>query len=78
MSDTRDDVTEALAEAFRKTGFMATKWAVIAEVIDENGERSLWTLAPTGQLAWDTLGLLEFARQLEQADAVSNILEADE
>lgn len=78
MSDTRDDVTEALAEAFRKTGFMAVKWAVVAEVIDEDGERSLWNLAPTGQLAWDTLGLLAFANQLEQADAVRNIMEADE
>lgn len=75
MTDTRESVTAALDQAFRDGGDMVTRWALVAEVIDEDGARSVWTLAPPEAKAWDTLGLLAFAQQIEQAEAVKQAME---
>ncbi len=76
MSATREAVTDAITQAFRDQGAMLTRWTLLAEVIDhEDGGRSLWVLAPPESTTWDTLGLLAFATQLEQAAAVQERLE---
>lgn len=49
-------------------GGMATRWVILAEVVDADGERACWTLTPDGQRIWDTLGLVEYARLLEYAN----------
>lgn len=77
MSDERQAVADALDAAFRNGGDMVTRWALAAEVIDPGGERAVWVLAPDGAKAWDTLGLLAFAMQVEQAEAVRDALEGD-
>lgn len=46
---------------------MLTRWVVLAEIVDAEGERGLWTLSAPDQRAWDTLGLLDYARALEHA-----------
>lgn len=46
-------------------GNVVIKWAAAIEVLESNGERALWTVAPEGQKKWDTLGLLEFAKHQE-------------
>lgn len=56
-------------------GEMVTRWVLIVETIDDKGERAAWTLAPPDAKTWDTLGLLAFGMQLEQAKAVTDELE---
>lgn len=68
----RGAVENALAQAFSDNGDMVTRWALVAEVIDTDGERGLWTLAPEDATGWDTLGMLTYATQMEQAKAVAD------
>jgi hypothetical protein len=75
MSDVSTSVNDALSGALNDHGDMLVRWALCAEVIDAEGERGLWTLAPEGQKAWDTLGLLTYATQREQAEVVRAKLE---
>lgn len=53
------DIERAIAD--RADGAMVTKWLIIAEVIDENGERSLKLLADDEITTWDRLGMLQVA-----------------
>jgi len=48
-------------------GAMVNRFVLLCEVMDSQGERAVWTLAPKDAQAWDTLGLLDFARSLEYA-----------
>lgn len=75
MSEIREAVNDALATALVPEGDMLVRWVVCAEVIDQEGDRAVWALAPEGQKAWDSLGLLTYAVQLEQAAAVRDKLE---
>lgn len=72
LAPIRSRVESAMADAFRESDEMVTRWVVLVEVIDTNGERGLWTLAPDDATAWDTLGMLTYATQLEQA-ALGNL-----
>ncbi len=48
-------------------GAMVQRFVLLAEVIDSDGERALWALTPPDARAWDTLGLIEYARLIEAA-----------
>lgn len=63
----RDSVGNALAQAVAGEAEMVTKWVALVEVMDAQGERSAYVMAPDGAKPWDTLGLLTFAIQVEQA-----------
>lgn len=69
MSDRQvaDDLGQAVAEVLSKHGQMATRWVVLVEVIEGDGNRGLWIEAPEDMRQWETLGLLEFARAHECA-----------
>lgn len=71
----REDVGQALTQALGKHGYMTTRWVVGAEVIGQDGERSLWGLCPVGQKAWDTLGILHHLDQLEAAERTAEAVE---
>ncbi|MBN6054498.1 hypothetical protein JYK22_21330, partial [Nonomuraea sp. RK-328] len=47
-----------------------TRFVVLAEVVDGEGERMVWQVAADGMRAWDTLGLLDYARSVEYAGVV--------
>lgn len=49
---------------------MATKWVALIETMDGDGQRGIWTLTSSEATAWDTLGMLTYAIQLEQAGLV--------
>jgi hypothetical protein len=66
----RDSVGNALSAALVGESEMVTRWTAIVEVMDADGERACYLMAPEGAKAWDTLGLLTFATQVEQARAV--------
>lgn len=51
-------------------GSMVTRFVVCLDVIDPEGERSLVLQCSPDMKSWDTLGMLEFARQQEQAASV--------
>lgn len=47
------------------------KWVALVEVIDgDTNERGLWCLAPRELTTWDTLGMLEYAKQLELVQTI--------
>lgn len=62
-----DAIADVLARHERS---MTTKWVTLIETLDENGGRGLWTFTSEGATAWDTLGLLTFAVQMEQTKAI--------
>lgn len=64
----RDDLNNELTRILQKVEpGMVTKWVVLAETIDTDGDRGLWCFCNQGATAWDTLGLLQFALHREQA-----------
>lgn len=76
MSDEFEDVQaavgDALAEALRQSSEMVTRWVAVIEVVDEDGVRAAYAIAPPEAKPWDTLGLLTFGVQQEQAAAITD------
>jgi hypothetical protein len=67
--DLADQVQGALADLLhRRDNAMLTRFVVVAEVIEQEGERALWLLAPRDMKAWESIGMLEYARDLERQD----------
>lgn len=66
--DERDRIAEEkvaeLVEA-ADPGALVTKFVLMVEVVDTDNERVLWAFASEGAKAWDTLGLIEYARMVE-------------
>ena len=46
---------------------IVTKFVLLVETMDSDGVRGLWSFTQDGAKAWDTLGMLHFAIQMEQA-----------
>ena len=46
-------------------GSMVTKFIVIAEVIDTDGDQAVWVDTSDGSSTWDILGLLAYAKALQ-------------
>jgi hypothetical protein len=63
----RDSVGNALSQALAAEAEMVTRWVAIVEVMDADGERAAYAMAPEGAKPWDSLGLLTFGIQIEQA-----------
>ena len=69
----REDLHNELTRVLQKVEpGMVTKWVILAETIDADGDRGLWSLCSESATAWDTLGLLQFALHREQAKALLN------
>lgn len=72
----QDALSEAIGDAIdgavgeHERGFV-TKWIALVETVGPEGDRGVWALASDGVMAWDSLGLLTFGLQLEQARAVA-------
>lgn len=59
---------DAVAEVLRAHGAMAATFVIVSESIEaETGERCLLTSTSEGAKPWTTLGLLEYALQVERA-----------
>ena len=57
-----------LADAVHQAdGSIVTKYVAAVEVIDPSGECALWGLASPGLKAWETVGMLEYLRDIERA-----------
>ena len=64
-----DAVSSLIADV--EPGAMVQRFVLLVEIIGDDGERAMWTLVPPDAKAWDSLGLIEHARQIEQAAAVT-------
>lgn len=65
--DLQDKIAEAFPAIFAEEG-LVTKWVCLVEFLDpKDGERGIWCVTSEGLKAYETLGLLEYARLVEQA-----------
>jgi hypothetical protein len=64
---------DALADVLSKAdpGTMAVKFCLVLEVIDRDGDRSLWTAAGPDVKAWDTVGMLQHALHIQMAQTTA-------
>lgn len=62
MSDLIDNMHKALFEVVIKDepNTMVSKWIVVAEVINADGEPALWSMCSPRLPVWDRIGLAEF------------------
>lgn len=69
--DDPDEVGEALSAAVQGVlasyGVMATRHVLLVECVEESGDRVVWSATHDGSTSWDTLGLLMYGVQREQA-----------
>jgi hypothetical protein len=67
---TMDDlVTDALSTMFRekKDGTLLNRFVVVAEVIDPEGQESLWLASNSGMAPWSMVGFLEYGKSIASA-----------
>lgn len=75
IDDLRADIGATVTAMLSKhERSMTTKWFVLAETIDEDGERGLWTLASDGATSWDVKGMLREALDVEAAKTFADYL----
>lgn len=48
------------------------RWVGLVETAGEDGTRGIWTMTSPDVKAWDTLGLLEYGKQLQVAQIVAD------
>ena len=56
-------------------GSFATKWVTCVEIIDEDGERGIWTFVSPDAKRWDIQGLLKEVENFQTAHTIAEILE---
>lgn len=69
-----DASTGAIAQLINglDPGAVVTKFVVVAEVIDADGEPNVWTETHDGAMPWDRIGLLRYALWLEAAETAAD------
>jgi hypothetical protein len=75
--DVRRKIADALSQVMGSVGEMVTRWVALVEVIDEDGVRALWALAPDDAKAWDTLGMLDYPRAVEYGSVTAEAVRGD-
>ncbi len=63
-------IGESISAALRASGEFVNRWVALIETVDEQGRRGIWTATSEGLTAWDSLGMLEFAKQREMAETL--------
>jgi hypothetical protein len=57
----RDKLNDAISKIINEEGAsFISKWIALVEVIDENGEKSLWSMSSEDLAPWDKIGMIEF------------------
>lgn len=61
LDSASDKVNDALFTIINEEGAaMITKWVCLVEVVDKDGEKSLWSLGSDDLSLWDRIGMIEF------------------
>ena len=68
---------QAVSTVAGEYGHMITRYILVAETMDEDGERAVLMAASPDQRAWDSIGLLGYALQLEQAGTLLEAVEGE-
>ena len=63
--DIRDRVQHHLSEAMAQEGMVAN-WVAVVEVMEANGDVSLWCASAAGMKQWTSLGMLRYAVAVEE------------
>lgn len=72
-----DDAVAQLIEGLDPGAFV-TRFVLVAEVIDTDGNRGIWTETHDDAARWDTYGLLTWALEEERAAHQLSTLLADD
>lgn len=76
--DLNDRLHNAIVEALRGEGtLMVNRVVVLAEVMDDDGEVSMFVGATPGTKAWQSVGMLRYAISLEDSSTVEDRLKGD-
>lgn len=70
FSELQADLHAAISKAINdheEGAAYLTRFVVLAEIVDAEGDRVLVQVAADGMMRWDTLGLLDHARSVEYA-----------
>ena len=67
MTEPQHCVEAGISAALHDAGEMVVKWVLVCESMDDTGNRGVWTITDDDATTWDTLGLLTYALQQEQA-----------
>jgi hypothetical protein len=61
-------IDRAISGVLADESHMVNRWLAVVETVDPEGDRGIWTFTSDGMMRWDTLGLLDYARMLEETD----------
>jgi len=80
MPESEDDSDNLISQFVSKLdpGAMVTKYVMVAEGIDNDGDRASYTATHEGATSWDVIGLLIYSFAREFAAIVRTTLEAEE
>lgn len=70
----RDQVDDAVSDVYRADGEMLTRWVMVAETVDGDGERSLHVMSAKDMWDWEALGMLKYAEAYQQAGCTSEVI----
>lgn len=75
MSPLEEDLNHAIAEVIQRheQGALVTRWVALIETIDSDGHPGLWTTTSDGLKAWDTVGMLGHAMDLQRAQTLGHV-----
>lgn len=60
------DLGDAIGEVLRRHGLMVNRWVLVAEVLNEHGQRELVCFTSTDLRSWDSLGMLGYVLERER------------
>lgn len=67
----QEEMDKAIRDVLAKNEkSIVTKWVLVVETVDESGETGLWGLTSPGCRAWDSLGMLGYAANLEFSNTI--------
>jgi hypothetical protein len=66
-AELQNALDRAISQTMHGGGFMANGWVLVASVVDEDGSQGLWTFTSPELMGWQTLGMLGYATQIENA-----------
>jgi len=65
-------VNEAIETVIREhEGGFTIRWVALVETAGPGGARGVWTMTSPDVMAWDTLGLLEYGKQMQVRQLVT-------
>jgi hypothetical protein len=61
-------ISDALA------GTLVTRWVVVTELIEQDGERAIYVSSSDDSRTWDIIGMLDYALTRERAAAAYDLM----